>query len=295
MVTSISVVIPTYNRAAYLPATVESVMAQSVQVHEILIVDDGSTDETERIVHSFAGPIRYFQQRNRGPAAARNLGIREATGELIALVDSDDLWEPDKLARQLVLLDDPEVGLVHTAARIIDGRGRETGAVWGKPAYQGHVFDRLLVANGINASSVLTRRSLLLEVGAYDERFPCLENWELWVRLSRCCAFAYVDSPLIRYRVHGGNLIRDLQKQRRAYGLLLEKHLEHAPAPPLAVRRQAYARFHRAFADALVGQGHYSDARRDFLRSLFFEPWQPEVWWRLFRISTARPPQGTLG
>lgn len=292
---SISVIIPTYNRASYLPATVQSVLAQTIPVQEIVIVDDGSKDETSDVVRHLPGPIRYIQQQNQGPAAARNNGIRHAEGSLIALLDSDDRWEPLKLESQLACLRGREVGMVHTAARIIDARDQITGAVWSRPEYRGDVFHRLLISNGVNASSVLVRRDLLMEIGGYDERFPCLENWELWLRLSRTTNFAYLSEPLIRYRVHAGNLIKDLSKQRRAYQLLLEKHLESEHAPEVEVRRQAYARYHRAFADALVGQGNYRGARRDFLKSLLFEPIQPEVWWKLFRVSTARPPQGELG
>lgn len=295
MAEAISVVIPTYNRASYLPATIQSILAQSLPVAEILIVDDGSRDDTADLVPRLEGPIRYLQQQNQGPAAARNRGIRAATGALIALLDSDDLWEPDKLRMQVKALSGREVGMVHTAARIMNAQGQLTGAIWSRPEYHGDVFHRLLIANGVNASSVLARRDLLLEVGGYDERFPCLENWELWLRLSRRTRFAYLDTPLIRYRVHPGNLIKDLARQRQAYQLLLDKHLEGSNPPELLVRRAAYARYHRAFADALVGQGQYRAAIPDFLQSLFYEPFQPQVWWKVFRVSTARPPAATLG
>ncbi|MFM7202891.1 MAG: glycosyltransferase family 2 protein [Myxococcota bacterium] len=288
---TISVVIPTYNRATYLPLSVQSVLAQDVPVLEILIVDDGSTDNTAAVVAELEGPIRYLPQKNAGPATARNHGIREAKGEWVAFLDSDDLWELGKLRRQLELAStDTRIGMVHGAARIIDKEGKLTGELWTKPDYRGACFEKLSIANGVNASSVLVKRSLLEHVGGYDTQFAALENWELWLRLSLHCHFAYSEQPLSRYRIHGGNLIKDLSRTRRAYELLLKKHMEGAQSPPTFLRRRAYARFYEAFADGHVGRGEYHIAQQLFLKSLFLEPWQPDIWWRLFRVSTSKDP-----
>lgn len=293
---SISVVIPTYNRANYLALSVQSVLEQDVPVLEILIVDDGSSDDTAEVVARLPGPIRYLPQKNAGPAAARNRGIRAAEGDWVALLDSDDLWEPGKLRRQLELANaDPRIGMVHGAARIIDQAGKLTGVLWSKPSYRGDCFEQLSIANGVNASSVLVKRTLLEQVGGYDERFVALENWELWLRLSRHCHFAYSEQPLSRYRLHGGNLIKDHSRTRRAYELLLQKHMETTPPPPRVLRRRAYARFYEAFADGHVGRGEYGQAQALFLKSLFLEPFQPDIWWRLFRVTTARLPTRVEG
>jgi len=283
------VVIPTYNRSKYLPMSVGSVMAQTAAPLEILVVDDGSTDDTEAVVSRLEGPIRYVSQKNLGPAAARNRGIQEARGELIALLDSDDVWKPDKLERQIAILDrNLEVGMVHTAATLIDENGEPTGETWGRRDYVGRIQPKLLVANGVNASSVLVRRRLLEAVGGYDERFTSLENWDLWIRLSGRCAFGYLDVPLIQYRVHAGNLIKNLERLRQNYELLLQKHQDEAePRPEPAMRRMAYARFHQAFADALVQQRRFDQAQVEFVKSLFYQPMQPGVGWRLFRVTSA--------
>ena len=289
MSTGVSVVIPSYNRAHYLPRAVASVMAQTAPVDEIIIVDDGSTDDTESVVRGLEGPIRYFRKPNGGAASARNLGIREARGPLIALLDTDDVWLPEKNARLVDVLETrPEVVLAHSAAAIIGPDGRPTGAIWGKPAYDGWVRKKLLFANGVNASSVLVRKGVLEAVGGYDEGFPLLENWELWLRVSRHGEFAYVAEPLVQYRIHDGNSIRDLERVERAFERFVDKHLnaESSQIPP-ALRRRILAHHQRAMADALTGRKDYAGARRAFLRSLMNHPLQPAVLYRLFRVASA--------
>ncbi len=289
MVAPVSVVIPTWNRASLVPKAVESVLAQTSPVAEILIVDDGSTDDTAEVVRRLPGPVRYLHKRNGGAASARNLGIREARNPYIALLDSDDVWRPDKIERQCAVLDArPNVVVVHSAARIIGPDGRPTGEVWGKPEYQGWVRRKLLFANGVNASSVLARREAILQAGGYDERFRLLENWELWLRMSKLGEFAYQPECLVEYRRHDGNTISDLDKLERAFRAFHDKHLapDRCRLPPPFLRR-VLAHHHRAMADAQTGQGRFSTARKEFLRSLQLHPWQPDVAYRLFRVSTA--------
>ncbi len=289
MSTGVSVVIPTYNRAHYLPEAVASVMAQTAPVDEIIIVDDGSTDDTEAVVRRLDGPIRYYWKPNGGAASARNAGIRMARGKYVALLDTDDRWLPHKNARMVALLDaSPEVVLVHGAATLIGADGRPTGVVWSKPDYTGWVRKKLLFANGVNASSVVVRKRILETVGGYDETFPLLENWELWLRVSRYGEFAYVDEPVVQYRVHQGNSIRNLERVAEANAKLVAKHLDPATSHlPARLRRRILAHHHRAMADARTGQHDYPGARVAFVRSLRHHPLQPDVWYRLFRVVSA--------
>lgn len=305
-VPSISVIMPTYNRARFLPESIGSILAQTVPILELIVVDDGSTDETGQVLADLRerfvgmpGPpssasserLRVLHQANAGPAAARARGLDAATGSVVALLDSDDVWEPEHLASSLHALEaSGETGLAHGPARIMNGDGVLTGAVWARPEYQGEVRERLLIQNGVNASSVVALRRHLLAAGSWDPTMPCLENWELWIRVSRQCHFAWVEAPQVRYRIHGDNLIKHLDKQRRAYARLLEKHLcaEGESPVPLPLRRRALARYHSAFADAHVGRGEYPAAQVAFVKSLLVEPLQPAVWWRLVRTTQAR-------
>lgn len=296
--TSVSVIMPTFNRASFLAESIGSIWAQTRPVLELIVVDDGSTDDTPRVLAELTAQasvanrvLRVLPQANQGPAAARCLGLHAATGTCVALLDSDDFWEPEHLSRSLSALEStPGAGLVHGPARIMDGKGALTGEVWARPEYRGDVHARLLIRNGVNASSVVALRQVLLDAGGWDPAMPCLENWEFWIRVSRACAFAWVEDPMLRYRVHSGNLIKHLDKQRKAYARLLEKHLQPdgEAAVPLPLRRRALARYHSAFADAHVGRQEYPEAQVCFFKSLLVEPLQPAVWWRLLRTSQAR-------
>jgi len=285
---TVSVVMPTYNRSRFIERAIRSVLGQTCPVKEVIVVDDGSTDGTEDVLRTIPGPIRYFKQANAGPPTARNHGFKQVTGAFIALLDSDDVWFPDKIERQLACVRaNDRVGLVHSAARIIDSEGRVTGAVWGRSEYHGRVTSHLLEANGVNASSVLMRRALVEAEAGYDIRFPALENWDLWLRISRRCEFAYVNEPLIEYRLHDGGWNRDLDRLRCAYQMLLDKHVLGGHEPPgWRKRRHILARFHQAMADALVGQERYLEAEKDFLKSLIHRPEQAAVWWRMFRVAS---------
>lgn len=233
---SVSVVIPTYNRARWLPETVESVLQQTCRPLEVLIVDDGSTDDTEAVCAGFPEPVRYLRQANAGVAAARNLGLRHARGEWIAFGDSDDLWEPGKLAVQLAALEaSPSARWSITDCTVVDLDGSplpepqgfrrvfpvfaELGAtpdelfvrfltrgfttVGGRrhAVYSGDVFALLFHGNVGLPSSVVIHRSLVQDAGAFNERFRVAEETEYFHRLAAASPVVVVMSSLVRYRV----------------------------------------------------------------------------------------------
>ncbi|RME70603.1 MAG: glycosyltransferase [Chloroflexi bacterium] len=208
----VSVVIPTYNSAAYITATVESVLAQTFTDYELIVVDDGSTDDTARRLQPYMGRLTYIYQENKKYSGARNAGLRAATGEYVALLDSDDLWLPDKLARQVVVMDaHPDVVLCNCQAAYIDPQGRPThfrGQVFkGREAPGVEIFDalpRLFTFDLIiTTSTVMIRRTALDQVGLFDDTHIHGEDWELWVRLASQGRFAYLPDALAQYRVYG--------------------------------------------------------------------------------------------
>lgn len=204
----ISVIIPAYNAADTIAAAISSALAQTYRPLEILVVDDGSTDKTSQVADSFGDQIRFLSQANAGPAAARNLGLRESRGELIAFLDADDRWHPDKLALQWqILLQQPSVGLVHTEVSHFDLQSEVPWRVEvGRRNFVGNCTALLLQENRILNSSVVLRREYLDQTGFFDERFKGVEDYDLWLRLSGCCEFAYLDEPLVWYRHHVGSL-----------------------------------------------------------------------------------------
>jgi glycosyltransferase involved in cell wall biosynthesis len=204
----VSVVIPTYNRQALVVEAVESALAQSYAHLEVIVVDDGSTDGTEEAMRPYQERIRYFKQPNQSCAAARNKAIREATGEYVALLDSDDLWAPTKIEKQVQLMErGPEMGAVYCQATCIHVKTGMTCALPYDAGVRGDVRRKLLRGNYItgSASSVMVRRACFDEVGLFNETLRSAEDWEMWIRVSRRFPFDSVPESLVTYRVHGCN------------------------------------------------------------------------------------------
>lgn len=206
----ISVVIPTHDRLALVAEAVRSVLAQTLKPIDVIVVDDGSTDGTAgSLAASFASQVHLLTTSNRGPAAARNLGVAHARGDWIAFLDSDDLWLPDKLAAQAALLGrEPAVEICHTdEIWMRDGRRVNQRHRHRKPS--GNVFEACLRLCLISPSTVLLRRSLFERVGGFDEGLAVCEDYDLWLRICRDNPVALVDEPLIiRRGGHGDQLSR---------------------------------------------------------------------------------------
>lgn len=197
----VTVIIPTYNRARLLARALDSVIAQTFDDFEVLVVDDGSTDDIEGTTAAYADRrIRYLRQpQNAGVAAARNRGLRESRGELIAFLDSDDEWFPEKLARQVARFGDlpSHVGLLYGGVENEDGRG---GRRILTPRYRGNVYLELLVHNVIHGTSgVMIRRLVVASAGFFDEGIPAIEDYDYWLRIARFFEIDYIEEPLIRY------------------------------------------------------------------------------------------------
>lgn len=207
----VSVVIPTYNRGDLIAETIRSVLSQTYDAFELIIVDDGSTDNTGEVVKSFPDArIKYIKTNNSGlPAAPRNRGYAESSGEFVAFLDSDDLWLENKLEKQVAAMrKDPSVGLVYCkceffgsdyrGARIFPGRG-----------YSGCVFDFITRGNFVPTVSVLCRRVALETAGTFDEskKLRAFEDYELWIRIAGAFKFFFIDEVLCRFRMHSQNIL----------------------------------------------------------------------------------------
>ena len=205
----VSVIIPTYNCAAWIAQAIESVFAQTYTNLEVIVVDDGSTDDTRARLTPWDGRIRYIVQANGGPAKARNRGIKEARGALIAFLDADDLWLPEKLMRQWECLQQSaDIGLVHTdtyhkyepsAECVYLHRSRER--------FVNMCYPEFFLGNRVHTSTVLVTRTGLDRAGLFDEsiRVPSTEDLDLWIRIAKDFAFGYVNESLVVYRHHNTN------------------------------------------------------------------------------------------
>ncbi len=228
----ISVVMPTFNHAAYIKEAIDSVLAQSYRRLELIIIDNYSEDATREIIEDVQDDrIRYIQFRNNGIiAASRNQGIAHAKGEYVAFLDSDDVWLPEKIKWQLdALHKDPRRGISFGKFRVISPDKTETGKIMGpkNPNIPADLYARLIRANFIVSSSTLVRKKALDEVGVFDENpeLRCSEDFDLWLRILRRYRPAYVDEVVGLYRMHETNQSADDLRLRRALAVI-DKHHE---------------------------------------------------------------------
>ncbi len=276
----VSILIPAYNSARYIAETLQSAQAQTVTEIEILVIDDGSQDDTQAVVHAFSekdGRIRLIQQMHEGTSAARNRGLTEAKGRFIAFLDSDDLWAPDKLEAQLAVFARTNAGLVHTGVADMDAEGNPCPPVepWGRS--EGRVFDTLLRSNFICCSSVMVTAELLQPPHPRFLVGRLCEDWLLWTELSTQCSFAYVDRPLVHYRIHAGGASRNHEAFRDAELLCRLDFLELAKrvGSPSEIKIARKALFHT-----------YCSASKRALR----RDQRPEAWSHWKRARALMPP-----
>ena len=225
----ISVVIPAFNRAHTLPRALDSVMRQTLQPEEVIVVDDGSTDGTADLLATRYPVVTCLRQTNQGVSAARNRAIRHAASAWIALLDSDDAWRPDKLARQCEALGDTNYHLCHTdEIWIRDGR-RINQKPWHAKS-GGWIFQRCLPSCAISPSAALIHRSVFGSVGLFDETLPACEDYDFWLRVCARYPVQYVDEPLtIKYGGHADQLSRRYWGMDRFRVIALEKTINEIP------------------------------------------------------------------
>jgi len=285
----VRVVIPTFNNARFVAEAIQSVLDQSVADLEIVVVDDGSTDATREVVGGIADRrVAYRRQENQGPSAARNNALRDATNELVAFLDADDLWLPDKLARQLALVDaSPTVGLVHGAYIVVDEQRRELRRRLG-PGLSGRVADRLAVENLVSgsATTALVRRAVLDEVGLFDESLRGGEDWDLWFRIARVAELAYVPEPIAKVRLHSTNSTRAEERIRTDLARLIGKIYSDPTLPPELRRLEprAWAAMYLAMARFARNGGSQRRAAGYLLRAIRRRPTWPDPWIRLLQL-----------
>jgi glycosyltransferase involved in cell wall biosynthesis len=206
---TVSTVIPTYNRRPLLERALVSVYRQTRMPDEVIVVDDGSTDDTPDVIPERFPELRYIRQENRGVSSARNRGIRESTGSWLAFLDSDDEWLPKKLAIQIeALRSRPDRFLCHTN-EIWVRRGRRVNPTKKHEKFGGRIFHKCLPLCIISPSSVVLHRNLFEEVGLFDESMPVCEDYDLWLRVCARYPVLYLDHPLIvKYGGHDDQLSR---------------------------------------------------------------------------------------
>jgi GT2 family glycosyltransferase len=292
----VSVVIPAYNSARFISAAIECVLHQTYRCFEVVVVNDGSTDETANEVARFGTAVSCIHQQNRGLSAARNRGIQSASGPLIAFLDADDLWKPTKLECQVGLLRNrPEIGLVHTDLDCLD---ESIGIVKPSPAnreeFVGSCWSALWRGNRIGVSSVMIRRHVLEQVGLFDERItrPTSQDYDLWLRLACRTVFGYIPEALTTCRFHDANASRNSTAMNEDVAYVLEKayreHRQSGNGVPIPMPRRRLGYVYSCLAQKYTAQGRQREARRAIARQLRYLPWDFRSW-RLYAATWLRP------
>jgi glycosyltransferase involved in cell wall biosynthesis len=228
----VSVVVAAYNCGRFIAEAIESVLAQTVADLDVHVVNDGSTDDTDARVQPFLGNPRivYHKQANQGQPRAKNCGIRNSRGHYVAFCDADDRWTADKLARQLPLLEAaPDVGLVYTRCAKIDENGQFLSVDAEREFHRGKVTRNLVRLNFVPGATTLIRRSCLDTAGIFDEKIRMGIDWDLWLRLSRICAFDYVDEPKYLYRMWSGQMSNNWRGRYQTNFYILDKFFGEYP------------------------------------------------------------------
>ena len=267
----VTTIIPTYNRAKACVVAVESALAQTHREQEILVIDDGSTDDTEAAMARFGERIRYVKKPNGGVSAARNLGIEMARGEAIAFLDSDDSWMPEKLARQVeVLRARPAVGIVITSMLVVnpDGSVRETFSRRKTIPEDGRVLAHVLRNPAMTPSTALIRTDVLRALGGFDPALKTAEDLDLHLRIALHHEVAVIDEPLARYLRSDAGLSASTRSYHDYVAMMerfVRRHADEIPAP---TRRAALFGAYVRNARGLLYHHEYLAAARFALRGL---------------------------
>lgn len=288
MTPKVSVIIPAYQDAEHIRAAVDSVLAQTYLDREVIVVDDGSTDETLKVLSAYGDAIQVISQPNRGPSAARNLGIQVAQGEWVAFLDADDTWLPDKLARQMPLFQKGDgVGLVCSDTFFIDSQGLRprTGFMDNSP-HSGRVLMTIFTASFIPTSTVVVRKICLDQVGGFDEGLRACEDLDLWLRIAAEWEIGFVPEPLAYYRVSDGQLSSQRVNMLKGLVAVLDRAYQRWPELQALSRAELDGSYYAAYlrlASAYLRAGQPEAARQtiaDYRRKRGIT-WQSLVLWGL--------------
>jgi glycosyltransferase involved in cell wall biosynthesis len=297
----VSIVIPAYNQARYLRQSVESALGQSYAAREIIVVDDGSTDETAAVAESYGSQITLVQQENRGLAGARNAGIRVARGEWVGLLDADDIWLPHYLATMMNLAaHNPQADVLYCRARSIDTAGNDLKQVLGgSPVETARLYGILLHSNFIIPSTVTLRRNVVVDAGYFDQSLRSCEDWDLWLRILPGRVFAGTGDILVRYRVHDQSLSANVAGMHTAKKAVVEKHFGIDDGliqdwPP--EKKSAYTGLYRYYVvTSVLRKGDWQAAGEHFRKVLLVNPAQALDLGLFYELALGTQPVGYRG
>jgi len=239
----VSVIVPAYNAQSTILETINSVLKQTFTDFELIVINDGSTDKTLKLLSTITDRrLKVYSYKNGGLPAARNRGIFRSTGEFVSFIDADDLWTPDKLELQLQALGkNPQAGVAYSWT-ICMGNGGDSFHPGVSESFQGNVYSKLLVGNFIGSgSNVIIRKEAIESVGYFDENLKSCEDWDYWLRLSPKWNFVVVPKPQIIYRLSAGAMSSKLDVMEKYQTLVLKRAFASAPPQLQYLKNQGFA------------------------------------------------------
>ncbi len=275
----VSIILPTYNCAGFLPDSIGSILLQTYDSYEIIVVDDGSTDNTREVLKPFMQRIQYIHLvKNKGLPAARNTGIRAARGEYLAFIDADDLWLPEKLQTDIAYLNKhPDVGMVYSKHLNVDVNGRALNGGTKKRLPSGNIFTQLFSEqNFIIPSSVVVRREVFNMTGLFDEQLFNCQDWDMWLRIAFFSKIAGINKTLIKYRHNPHSLSKNRDSVLKYQKAVIDKTYNQFKDKKGGISEKLYKK-RLASHYAKVGRYYLRDGKKNlanenFRLSLRYDP-----------------------
>lgn len=270
----VSVIIPNYNYERYLREAIDSALGQTYPNIEIIVVDDGSTDDSRQIIESYGREIRAVFQQNQGVSAARNSGVVQSKGEFVAFLDADDIWLPEKIESQVARFEqDRDLGLVHVWIVDVDADTCEIEPhLDGK---EGWVAEALLLGEPViygGGSGFLVRRTVLDDVGVFDTNLSTSADWDIFVRIAIKYRFGIVNRILLKYRIHDSNMHQNVERMEREILIGYEKAFNSGNVSIDGIRRKSYGNLHKTLAGSYFYLGNYGKFVSHVLKSILLTP-----------------------
>lgn len=267
----VSVILPTYNRAKTLPRAVQSVLNQTFNDFELIIVDDGSIDNTGEIVRNFEdNRIKYVKcKENKGASATRNIGIGLSKGEYIAFQDSDDEWLPKKLEKQLEIFETalPGIGIVYTGFWRVEGDKKKYIPYNSVKKKEGNIHKELLKESFIGLPATVIRKKCFEKSGIFDENLPRLQDWDLLIRLSKYYRVIYINEPLLISYYTPESITTNRRAHIKAFEIIIEKYFED-----FAKNMKILAKWYFYLGDLLCSEEEFKRGRDYHMRALKIDP-----------------------
>jgi glycosyltransferase involved in cell wall biosynthesis len=288
----VSVVIATYNMGQYLAQAVDSILQQTWQNLEIIVVDDGSKDNTSDVMSQYSNnaKVTYIKNENQGQPKAKNCGIKKTRGEFIAFCDADDFWEPNKLEIQMPLFASPSIGVVYSEISNIDEHNKRYAHELSGRHHTGKVTDFMLMENFVPFGTSVIRRECIEKNGIFDEQFRMGIDWDLWLRYSLDWEFAYTPERTYVYRAWSGQMSSNYRgRYEHAFKILhhfIEKHGARLNAKRIATAI-ADIYINQAIAIA-INEKKFAEPLRDILQGIKHDPSYFYGWKSLLKLLLKR-------